>query len=202
MTSAAYIADIEKGEKVIEDLSGFVRLFRFPFLKEGETVEKRDAVRSYLRKREYRTGHVSIDASDWYIDDRLRKRLHEKPEADLKPYRDSYLAHLWDRASYYDGLSQELLGRSVPHVILLHHNLLNALFLSDLLEMFKRQGWEHIGADEAFDDPVYASVPDVLPAGEGILWSLAHASGRFKESLRYPAEDSEYEEEKIDRLGL
>ncbi len=111
-----------------------------------------------------------------------------------------YLRHLYSRAEYYDGLSHEVLGRSVAHVLLLHHNLINALFLRDVIHMFQDKGWTLIDAETAFKDPVYSLHPDILPAGESVLWALAkqHAVS----GLRYPAEDDVYEKPILDRLGL
>jgi hypothetical protein len=38
----------------------------------------------------------------------------------VKPYRDFYLTHMWERAQYYDDLARKVLGRSVKHTILMH----------------------------------------------------------------------------------
>lgn len=202
MTFQVFSEDALRGEAVIKDFSRFRKLFRFPYLKEGDTAEKRDLMRAFLKKHGYRNGHVTIDASDWYVDTRLRKRLEKEPAADLSPYRDYYLNHIRDRAIYYDDLARKVLGRSVKHTLLIHFNLLNALFLDDLLAMFEDRGWKLIDADEAFEDPVFSSAPNILPAGESILWALAKQAGKFDNLLRYPGEDGEYEKEKMDRLGL
>jgi hypothetical protein len=194
--------DVMRGEAVIKDLPGFARLFRFPMLKEGDTLARRDKMRGFLKQNGYRMGYVTIDASDWYIDERLRARLAVDPQADVSGYRDYYLNHLWDRAAYYDGLSRKALGRSVRHTLLIHHNVLNELFLPDVLEMFKRKGWKLIDAVEAFRDPVFSAAPDILPAGESIVWALAKETGKFEDVLRYPGEDGEYEKSKMDKLGL
>ena len=45
-------------------------------------------------------------------------------------------------------------------------------------------------------------IPDIVPAGESIIWGLARESGKFDDVIRYPAEDSPYEEEKMNKLGL
>jgi peptidoglycan/xylan/chitin deacetylase (PgdA/CDA1 family) len=201
-TAEVFNADILKGEEVIRTFSCFRRSFRFPYLKEGETSAKRDAVRLFLKQNGYRTGHVTIDASDWAVDDRLSARLTKDPNADLKPYRDFYLGHMWERSLYYDDLSKKALGRSVKHTILMHYNLLNALFLGDLLKMFKERGWKLIDADEAFKDPVFSAEPKIVPAGESIIWALAKETGKFDKLLRYPGEDSEYEKAKMDQMGL
>jgi hypothetical protein len=109
---------------------------------------------------------------------------------------------MWDRAQYYDSLAKSTLGRSVKHTLLMHFNLLNALFLDDLLKMFKSKGWQLIAAEAAFTDPVFAAQPKVLPAGESIVWSLAKESGKIDKKLRYPAEDGVNETARMDKLGL
>ena len=202
VTPEVYTADIEKCDAIIKTLPHFEKRFRFPFLKEGETAAKRDAVRSFLKHHGYRIGHVTIDASDWAVDDRLTARLTKDPSADVTPYRDFYLSHMWERSLYYDDLARKVLGRPVKHAILMHFNLLNALFLRDLLDMFQNKGWKLIDAAEAFKDPVFAATPNIVPAGESIIWALAKETGKFDKLLRYPGEDSEYENAKMDKLGL
>jgi peptidoglycan/xylan/chitin deacetylase (PgdA/CDA1 family) len=198
------LADFEQDlltcEKAIRDMPGFIRRFRFPYLKEGDTVQKRDGFRAFLDSNTYKTGPVSVDASDWYYSQRLSARLKTDPNADALPYRDAYLRHLYNRAQYYDGLSHTVLGRSVAHVLLLHHNLINALFLKDVIQMFRDKGWTLIDSETAFQDPVYAMRPDILPAGESILWALAKQKGI--PGLRYPGEDDVYEKPILDRLHL
>jgi peptidoglycan-N-acetylglucosamine deacetylase len=195
-------ADVAKGEKVVDSYSGFQKSFRFPFFKEGDTVEKRDGMRAWLKKNGYRQGRATIDASDWAIDSRLVKRLASDPNADLKPYRDFYLQHIWERAQYYDGLARQALGDSPKHTLLLHHSLLNAYFLGDLLAMFRDRGWKLIDAADAYTDPIYKREPNILPAGESLVWALAKETGRFDSQLRYPGEDDVYENPKMDALKL
>lgn len=202
ISTGAYQEDILHGEAVISGFSGFRKLFRYPFLKEGNTVEKRDGIRAFLRARGYRTGHVTIDASDWYIDERMRARLARNPKADLTGYRDYYLSHVWGRTLFYAGLARRVLGRNVGHTLLIHHNLLNALFLDEVLSKFERRGWGLISAEQAYEDPVFSAAPNILPAGESIIWALAKESGKFDRLLRYPGEDSEYERVRMDRLRL
>jgi peptidoglycan/xylan/chitin deacetylase (PgdA/CDA1 family) len=202
VTAADYTADIEKCDGVIKTFPHFQKRFRFPYLKEGDTAAKRDAVRAFLKEHGYSVGHVTIDASDWAVDDRLTARLTRQPAADVTPYRDFYLSHMWERALYYDDLAQKVLGRHVKHTILMHYNLLNALFLGDLLDMFESKGWKLIDAAEAFKDPVFAATPNIVPAGESIIWALAKETGKFDKLLRYPGEDSEYENAKMNKLGL
>ena len=199
---AKYTEDILRNEALLKGFKQYRKFLRFPYLKEGKTAEQRDRMRAFLSEHGYRNGHVTIDASDWYIDGRLRQRLKDSPQADLKPYREFYLKHLWERATYYDGLARKVIGRSVKHTLLLHHNVLNGLFLGDVLDMFKLKKWKLIDAEEAFTDSVFSLLPKTAPAGESLIWALAKETKEFESLLRYPAEDGEYEKPKMDALGL
>lgn len=195
-------ADAARGEQLIGTYQRFRKLFRFPFFKEGDTLEKRDGMRAWLAKRGYQQGRATIDASDWAVDARLGKRIQGSPQADLKPYRDFYLQHIWERAQYYDGLARRVLGHSPRHTLLIHHLALNAHFLGDLLAMFRQRGWRLVNADYAYRDPIYNRETNILPAGESLIWALAKETGRFDSELRYPGEDSEYEDPQMDALKL
>ena len=198
----AFEADILRDEQVLRDLPGFRKWFRFPALYEGRTPELRDRFRAFLAQHGYRNGAVTIDASDWYYDQRLNARLKVQPGFDTALYRQPYLDHIWDRAQYYDQLSRDVLGRSAPHTLLIHYNLLNSLFLGDLLAMFRSKGWGVIDAEEAFADGVYTRQPDIAPAGQSLIWALAKETGKFEGRLRYPGEDDVYEKPTLDRLGI
>lgn len=197
-----YTRDILKAERLLSGYTNFQKLFRFPMLKEGETAEKRDLVRAFLAEHGYKNGYVTIDASDWYLNSRLIEKLEQDSEADLKPYRDFYLKHIWERSQFYDDLAMKVLGHEVKHTLLTHHNLLNALFLDDLIKMYASKGWRVINASETFSDPIYNEKPQIVPAGESLIWALAKQTGEFENILRYPGESEEYEKPEMDRLGL
>ena len=159
-------------------------------------------MRAFLKAHGYRNGAVTIDASDWYYDQRLRKCMKERAKFDVNLFREPYLAHLWDRATYYDRLAREVLGRGIPHTILLHYNVLNSYFLGDAMDMFRMRGWQLVDAERAFQDEVFTRQPDTAPAGESLVWALAKETGRYDSVLRYPGEDDVYEKPILDRLGL
>lgn len=202
ITAEEFEQDILRNDAVVRKYPGFRKRFRFPLLKEGQTRTERDRLRSFLRRHGYRNGAVTIDASDWYYDQRLRTHLSADRGFDVTLFRQPYLDHIWDRAQFYDQLSRDVLRRSVPHTLLIHYNLLNSLFLGDLLAMFQSKGWGMIGAEEAFSDQVFDRQPDSAPAGESLIWALAKESGKFENRLRYPGEDDVYEKPFLDRLGL
>jgi peptidoglycan-N-acetylglucosamine deacetylase len=202
VTLPEFEADAVKNEPLIRDYAHFTRLFRYPFFKEGDTVEKRDGMRAFLQSHGYRIGRATIDASDWAISARLEKRVEADAKADLTPYRDFFLQHIWERAQYYDSLAQRLLPQPVRHTVVLHHNPLNAHFAGDLIAMFRQKGWKPVDAGYAYQDAVYDRQPKILPAGESLIWALAKESGHFDKELRYPGEDDVYENPRMDAMKL
>jgi peptidoglycan/xylan/chitin deacetylase (PgdA/CDA1 family) len=194
-------SDILKLEPLIGGYRHFTPLFRFPFFKEGDTAAKRDGVRFFLKQHGYRIGRATIDASDWAISARLNNRATSIGGGDFAAYREFFLQHIWERTQFYDSLAQRLLG-PVRHTVLLHHNPLNGLFLDDLIAMFLSNGWRTTDADWAYKDELYDRQPDILPAGESLIWALAKETGRFEKELRYPGEDDIYENPKMNSLKL
>src|SRR5204862_293517 len=84
-------------------------------------------------------------------------------------------------------LARDVLGHSPTHVMLLHTTALNAAALNDVIEAFRAKGWHFVAARGAFDDPLYSMEPDIVPAGESIVWALAKQRGA--EGLRYPCDE-------------
>jgi peptidoglycan/xylan/chitin deacetylase (PgdA/CDA1 family) len=197
-----FAADFLRNEPIIAPYRHRTPLFRYPSLKEGDTPEKRDRFRALLRARGYRIGHVTIDGADWYVDQRMQQRLQQNNKAPLEPYRDYLVAHLLDRATFYRQLSLDVLGHEIPHTLLVHYRMLNALFIQDVMAAFEKSGWEWIDADRAYEDPVFLQEPQIVPAGESLVWALAAETGKFKNRLRWPGEDDVYERPKMDTLGL
>lgn len=176
-TLEGFKAEVLGCDQVISALPGYRKLLRFPYLREGATADKRDGIRAFLKAKDYRIGYVSIDTSDWLIDEHLRKKLERDPKADLAPWRAFYLAHLWERAQAYERLARGLYGREIPHTLLLHHNLLNALFLGDALSLFKQKGWRLVSPEVAFADPAYRVLPQITPLNGSVLETSAEALG-------------------------
>lgn len=200
MALAEFTADVQEAERLFSGIPGWTPRLRFPYLKEGDTAEKRDGMRAWMREHGYKPAPVSIDTSDWYYNERYQQLLKAGRTEQVPKLRQAYLDHLKDRAMYYDGLAKTVLSRRPSHVILLHTNALNAAFIGDVIEMFRSLGWSVIRPSAAFADPLYSREPRTLPAGESILWALASDAG--VKDLRYPAEDGQYEKPILDKLGL
>ncbi len=201
-TLKQYQDEILACEAVIRTLPGFKPWFRFTFLREGDTPEKRDGIKAFLKTRGMRNAYVSLDTSDWRLDSALAKVLNEHPDADLAPFRAVYLAHLRQRAEAYRNLSRRLFGRDVPQVMLLHHNLINALFLDHAIQLFKSMGWTIIDPETAYRDFVYSLDPQRPSPGQSLLISAARSLGYRPENWERLLDDGDEEIKELKRKGV
>ena len=189
-----YQQEVMQCDAIIAQLPGYQKWFRYTFLREGNTPEKRDGMRNFLREKGYRNAYVSLDTSDWRFDEQLQKILTADPHADLAPLKALYLSHVRQRALAYRALSQRLQGRDIAQVMLLHHNLINALWLDDVINQFKAMGWTITTPAQAFADPVYQLMPERPAPGQSLLLSMARSLGLNKfEGWERLVDDGDYE---------
>jgi peptidoglycan/xylan/chitin deacetylase (PgdA/CDA1 family) len=150
------------------------KYFRFPYLKEGDTTEKRLQMCIFLKNKNYFNARVTIDTSDWRLNEHLIATLEQDPGANIEHYRRLFLSHILHRVHAYSSLSMALFNRVVPMVMLLHHNLINALFMDDLIQMLKDDGCNFVDMRHAYVDTFYDIEPENLVAGQSLLLSIAH----------------------------
>ena len=70
---------------------------------------------------------------------------------------------------FYEGMSQELFGRPIKHVLLCHDNELNADHFSEVAARIRGRGYTSIPLDEALRDPAYTH-EDTYVGGWGKSW--------------------------------
>ena len=200
---AEYQRQVMECDRLIGTQPGYQKWLRFTYLREGNTPEKIDGMRSFLRDHGYRNAHVSLDTSDWRLNEKLEQVLKKDPNADISAIRTAYLAHVKQRALAYRELSQQLQGRDISQVLLVHHNLLNALWLDDVLAQFKEMGWKIITPAEAFADPVYKLEPVRKVAGQSLLLSLGRTLGLgLTPGGERLVDDGDYEIDELAKKGL
>lgn len=199
---AQYQQELLDCDRLVATLPGYQKWFRFTFLREGNTPEKRDGMRSFLKERGYRNAYVSMDTSDWRLNDKLVEVLGTDAKADVAPIKQAYLAHIRQRALAYRALAHTLQGRDIAQVILLHHNLINAMWLGDVIAMFKEMGWTITTPAAAFADPVYQLMPERAAAGQSLLLSMARTLGLAKfEGWERLVDDGDFEIDQLKARG-
>ena len=183
-----FLADISRAQRVLADVPNTQPYFRFPFLHEGNTREKRDAIRRGLEERGLRQGYVTVDNYDWYLQSLFSEAVASGRPLDLPAWRALYVEVLMAAVHHYDALATSRLGRSPAHVLLLHENDLAALFVDDLAEALRAEGWSIIPAVEAYRDPIASQQPDTLLLGQGRVAALADVAGEPRANLFHPWE--------------
>jgi peptidoglycan-N-acetylglucosamine deacetylase len=170
-----YILDIQKGEEAITPWLKGARYYRYPFLRQGNTVEKRDAVLNWMASSGIRVAPVTIDNNDFEYNHRVVDAHAEGRTVDV---RDAYLDHMLEWAAIYDAKGRSRMGRPVKHVLLLHMNYLNSLYLDDLVQRFRDSGWSFITFEEALKDEVYGLKYDYVGVqGAGHLDAIKAPAG-------------------------
>ncbi len=169
-----YIHNIAENEPLLEkvDPNGDWHWFRFPYLEEGNTLAKRNAVRSYLLKEHYRIAEVTIDFGDYLWNDAYARCAVKKDDAAIQSLATSYLATADTFITYSRTLSQRLYGRDIPYVLLLHVGAFDAKMLPRLIALFRQRGFEFVTLPQAESDPVYSLDPKVAYPGGGLLLEL------------------------------
>lgn len=88
-------------------------------------------------------------------------------------------------------------------MLLLHHNLLNALWLKDVIQQFVDMGWTIVTPAQAFADPVYQLQPDRPAPGQSLLLSIARTRGMGKfEGRERIVDDGDFEIEQLEKAGF
>jgi peptidoglycan/xylan/chitin deacetylase (PgdA/CDA1 family) len=170
--------DVLRNEPVLELLMPHVdgkrgrpdfHWFRYPFLHEGDTLEKRRAVRGFLAASQYQIAQTTLDFEDYMWNSAYARCLDRKDAGSIRWLRESYLATAdeWMRAQR--DLARQVFGRDINHVLLLHLGAFSAEILPDLFALLKKQGYEIVTLEEAQSDPVYATDPDTASQGGGTL---------------------------------
>jgi len=190
-----YLADITKATNVLKGYDNVVPYYRHPFLHQGLDRATRDRIRGYLAENKYKHGYVTVDNYDWYMDALLKKAVKQGKNIDYKALKKAYVSVLWKSIVFYDEIAKKTLGRSPKHILLLHENDIAALYIGDLVEHIRKQGWKIISPLEAYKDPIASTVPDVLLNNQGRVASIASSKGWDKKRLRHEGENEKYLDE-------
>jgi len=150
-----YQKDVISGERVTRMLLNRkkmkLRYFRHPFLRTGNTVEYKNALDAFLKKRGYTVAPVTIDNND-YIFAYLYSKAREKGDTEtMQRVAEAYVPYMEKVFDHFERLSRDFLGYEVKQVLLLHANELNADHFDKLAAMMKRRGYSFITLEEAFE---------------------------------------------------
>ena len=165
MSLSNFEKEIIKAEQVLQSNETFRKWFRYPYLdygvdaKAGGSKEKLIGSFGVLTKLGYKEGYVTINTFDWFINTRLQKAVQQNKTINYDALRRVYLSLLDEWMDYYVDMYQTIVpDKEIVHVLLLHDNDLNALYLPDLLHMIQHKGWMLTSPEQAFNDVSWRTV--------------------------------------------
>lgn len=183
-TVAAFTESIAKNEPVLQHLMEGKdwHWFRYPYLWEGDTLEKRHAARAYLQEHGYRVAQVTLDFEDYAWNGPYARCMDKKDEKAIAWLKESYLQTAKEYIALDQKMADQIFGRRIKHVLLLHIGAFDAVMLPDLLDMLKKEGFKFISIKEAESDPAYSTDPDAALKDGGTLLDQVFDSRH----LQYP----------------
>lgn len=161
----AYLVDVDAGEPLLAKLLGpgqerVWKVFRYPYLRQGTDVPSRLALRRALVERRYRIAEVTIDFDDWAYNAPYVRCLRRGDTEAIAALEATFFDAAISQLRWADDTLRRLVGRPVPHVLLLHAGAFDAHVLDRLLTEYEKAGVRWISLDEALADPVYQREPD------------------------------------------
>lgn len=190
ISAKQYINEIKRCDNNIKIFKNYKKWFRYTYLNQSNDIPKRDSVWDYLDKENYLIGYCTIDNYDWHID-QLAKIAYTENPINFENLKSMYLNHILESVFFYDNIAVNSLGYSPNHVLLLHANDINALFLDDMIELFKKNNIEIISPEEAYSDKIARIRPDVTQNYQGRVAAIAYSRG-YKNRIHQISEDTEY----------
>jgi peptidoglycan-N-acetylglucosamine deacetylase len=180
----AFLEDIAKQDDLLatfDSSPGAIkrrRVFRYPYMDEGNTLEKREAVRQYLSKNDYRIAEVTVDYFDWAWNAAFNRCTTQQDEKSIAWLKD----HIGDSADRHlrgsNAVSDYLLNRRIPHILLVHINAFNAMTLGPIIKHWKGEGVQFVSLDETLADPIYKFDPKfAYEGGLTFLDQIAESRG-------------------------
>jgi peptidoglycan/xylan/chitin deacetylase (PgdA/CDA1 family) len=197
-------AEIDKNEPMLKALSssGNWKVFRYPYLREGETLEKRNAVRKYLFDRGYKIAQVTVDFEDWSWNDPYARCMAKGDSKSIEWLRETYLQFADQALDLEEIRSKALFKRSIPNILLLHIGAFDSEMLDELLTRYEQKGVEFIPLSQALRDEVYAQDPGIAQrSGDEFTYQVMRARGLKGKDIGLPKADR-YPGDKLDKVCL
>jgi len=177
-----YINNFVQADKQLKKFSTFTKMYRFPYLREGNTQEKRDGMRATLDEYDYQNAYITLNTYDWYIENLFQAALAKGEEVNLERMKRFYVEVLIESIEYYDALAIKHLNRSPKHVLLLHEMDISALFIGDLIDELRQRGWDIISPEHAYSDDISQMLTKkVLSYNPGRIGEIARDKGQKKQ---------------------
>jgi peptidoglycan/xylan/chitin deacetylase (PgdA/CDA1 family) len=176
-TLAAFEQDLTKDEPALKlQMNGQDwHWFRFPYLAEGDTNEKKMGIRVFLAQHGYKIAGVTMSFADYSWNEPYARCADKGDRVAIARLERSYLKAADENIRYYRGMSKTLYGKDIPYVLLMHIGAFDARMLPRLLRLYRHRGFKFISLQDAEKDPFYKYDvdPKLLPGPDTLQAALA-----------------------------
>ena len=165
--------EVLRGETVtrplLESYGQVLEFFRHPYLHTGRDLDTKREFERFLADHGYRVAPVSIDNSEWIFARAYFLARQAGDGALASRIGNDYVDYMLDMVAYYEDQSEQLLGRNIAHVLLVHANELNSDWFGVLADRLVKIGYDFVTLEEALGDTAYG-LPDTYTGRGGITW--------------------------------
>ena len=191
-TSDEFIADIKDNEALLQSLMPTEdwHWFRYPYLWEGDTLDKRHAVRNYLQQHGYKVAQVTMDFEDYLWNDPYARCMAKHDNASIAWLQQTYLDIADQYFALFRGMSKTLYGRDIPYILLMHIGAFDAKMLPQLIALYQKHGVAFVSLNQAEMDKAFNEDPDMALKYGGTLIEQMMAA----KNLKVPPNSKPYKE--------
>lgn len=165
--------DILKGENVSKQLSKKhnipYRYFRHPYLHSGENKEKNDSLQDFLKQNNYLEAPITIDNSDYLFAYAYDSAMVIADKELMRKIGEDYIEYMELKLVYFELQSLRLFQKNINHILLLHANALNADYVGELAQMFRKNDYRLAPLEDVLKDTLYNTAITVF-TNRGISW--------------------------------
>ncbi|MDR6627152.1 polysaccharide deacetylase family protein [Caulobacter segnis] len=164
LTPDQFTAEIAGNEPMLKDLMGDEdwRWLRYPFLSEGDTPEKRLAVRQWLAANHYKIASVTMSFDDWAFNEPYARCMAKGDTAAVAALERRFMDGAAAVADRSRAMAKALYGQDIPYVLLMHAGAFDARMAQRLFKLYQDKGFGFTTLAKAQEHPFYRT--DIDPS--------------------------------------
>lgn len=176
---AKYEQEVINGEVITRRLmSGhkpYQLYFRHPYTSTGPNKDVKEAFEKFLAERGYKVAPFTIENSDYIFNRLYVDARRDKDRELMERLRKAYLELNDAQFEFFERISNEMFGRQISQILLIHANDINADCLDQMLKRLESRGYHFVTLDQALEDKAYQTKDDYIgPNGPSWLhrWTV------------------------------
>lgn len=174
VSAAAFNANIAQNEPYLRQYAGKSNWhwFRYPYLEEGNTVQKHLAVRKWLHNHHYRVEEVTLNFNDDDWSDAYTRCKNQHNTVAIAWLEKSYMQNAAEYIPLEREEQQVAFGHEIPNVLLLHATEFTTLMMPRLIALLRQQGFRFSTVPKVQRNRAYHYDPAVALPGGGSFTTM------------------------------